>query len=238
MPPPETTGTAMPACLNRASARSKNSRVSGSRLGKVISPLNCRPGSAIAVRASAKASSGVCTPVRLKPVSHSTRNSRSTWSRAAAAESSRATTSLSNTTASRRTRRARAVSRSVLAAPRMLYVSSTSSATLASAKTSTSPSFWQVMPTAPAAICIWPMAGILCVLMCGRLPSPCRARCACTRRMLSAITSRWIVTAGVSSAVIAVMGLSSVCASIAPTGGRRCPRRTPRPASLPPGSDR
>ena len=42
--------------------------------------------------------------------------------------------------------------------------------------TSTSPSFWHVMPMAPASICIRPIAGILCVLMCGRLPIECRAR--------------------------------------------------------------
>ena len=47
-----------------------------------------------------------------------------------------------------------------------------SSATPASTNTSASPSFWQVMPIAPAAICIFAIAGILCVLMCGRLPTP------------------------------------------------------------------
>ena len=34
---------------------------------------------------------------------------------------------------------------------------------------SASPSFWQVMPFAPAAICIFAIVGFLCVLMCGRL---------------------------------------------------------------------
>ena len=64
-----------------------------------------------------------------------------------------------------------------------------SSATPASTKTSTSPSFWQVIPIAPAAICIFPIAGILWVLMWGRLPMPWRARCACTRRILSSMMS-------------------------------------------------
>src|SRR6266851_5887410 len=79
------------------------------------------------------------------------------------------------------------------------------------------------MPTAPAAICILPMAGILWVLMCGRLAIRCRSRWACTRRMLSSITSRCTVTAGVSRSVIAVMD--------EPPRGR--PRRCgPRPRSL------
>src|SRR5574342_10541 len=85
-----------------------------------------------------------------------------------------------------------------------------SSATPASTKTSTSPIFWQVMPMAPACIWSFPMAGILWVLMCGRLPIPCLARCACTRRMLFSMMSRRTVTAGVSRSPTAVMrGLSA-----------------------------
>src|ERR1700675_2783575 len=80
-----------------------------------------------------------------------------------------------------------------------------SSATPASTKTSTSPIFWQVMPMAPARIWSFPIAGILWVLMCGRLPMPCLARCACTRRMLSSMMSRRTVTAGVSRSLTAVM---------------------------------
>ena len=38
--------------------------------------------------------------------------------------------------------------------------------------TSASPSFWQVMPMAPASICMAAIAGILWVLMCGRLARP------------------------------------------------------------------
>ena len=42
-----------------------------------------------------------------------------------------------------------------------------------SAMASASPSFWQVMPTAPLAICSRASSGILWVLMCGRTASPC-----------------------------------------------------------------
>src|SRR5713101_7539918 len=80
-----------------------------------------------------------------------------------------------------------------------------SSATPASTKTSTSPIFWQVMPIAPARIWSFPMAGILWVLMCGRLPMPCLERCACTRRILSSMMPRSIVTAGVSRSPMTVI---------------------------------
>src|SRR5688500_15663288 len=73
-----------------------------------------------------------------------------------------------------------------------------SSAAPASTKVSTSPSFWQVMPTAPAAICISAIAGILCVLMCGRLAIPWRSSSAWARRMFASSLSRSMVTAGVS----------------------------------------
>src|SRR4029453_7904039 len=62
------------------------------------------------------------------------------------------------------------------------------------------------MPVAPAAICIFPISGILCVLMWGRFPIPCRERWACTRRMLSRMTSRSTVTTGVSRSASAVIG--------------------------------
>src|SRR5882724_2484450 len=74
VPPPETTGTGIPARLNSSSARSRNWRVPGSRLGKVMRPSKRRPPSRMAVRARSSAASGVCTPLRPKPVSHSTRN--------------------------------------------------------------------------------------------------------------------------------------------------------------------
>src|SRR2546427_44896 len=111
VPPPETTGTGIPAPLKSARARSKNSRVVGSRLGKVMRPRNCMRGSRAARRARSKAAAGVCTPVRPNPVSHSTRNRTSTPWRAPAMLSSRATTSLSSTTASPGARRHKAIRR-------------------------------------------------------------------------------------------------------------------------------
>ena len=51
-------------------------------------------------------------------------------------------------------------------------MSSTSGVTPWSANTSTSPIFWHTMPLAPASSCSRPIAGILCVLMCGRFPMP------------------------------------------------------------------
>src|SRR5439155_967849 len=64
VPPPETTGTAVPSRLNSSRARSRKARVPGSRLGNGMSPSKRRPGSRMAVRASSSAASGVCTPLR------------------------------------------------------------------------------------------------------------------------------------------------------------------------------
>ena len=63
--------------------------------------------------------------------------------------------------------------------------------------TSASPSFWQVMPLAPAATCILASTGLLCVLMCGRLATPAASHSFCTRAMLASTRSRSITTAGV-----------------------------------------
>ena len=48
----------------------------------------------------------------------------------------------------------------------------------ASAITSASPSFWQVMPLAPAAICSLASIGLLWVLICGRLATPAASQAA------------------------------------------------------------
>src|SRR5581483_2810026 len=66
-----------------------------------------------------------------------------------------------------------------------------------SAITSASPSFWQVMPRAPAAACILARTGLLCVLMCGRLATPARSHSSCTRAMLRSTRSRSMTTQGV-----------------------------------------
>src|SRR5215510_12486764 len=79
----------------------------------------------------------------------------------------------------------------------------------ASAMTSASPSFWQVMPLAPAASCILASTGLLCVLMCGRLAMPVDLHSACTRLMLRSTRSRSITTAGVpKSAAICALRVS------------------------------
>src|SRR4051812_16435720 len=84
-----------------------------------------------------------------------------------------------------------------------------SSAAPASAMTSTSPSFWQVMPIAPASICFFANAGILCVLMCGRLARPWPASVSCARLMFASTMSRSITTAGVSSSATKLAMISS-----------------------------
>src|SRR5262245_25461871 len=61
------------------------------------------------------------------------------------------------------------------------------------------------MPTAPASICIFASAGILCVLMWGRLATPSRLRRSCRRWMLAVTVSRSTVTAGVSRVSIEVI---------------------------------
>src|SRR5919109_143770 len=68
----------------------------------------------------------------------------------------------------------------------------------ASAITSASPIFWQVMPTAPASTCRLAKKGSLCVLMCGRSFTSAVSACACARAMLASARSRSIRTAGVS----------------------------------------
>ena len=116
------------------------------------------------------------------------------------------------------------MSRPTLASPTMLKLMRMSSATPAAAKTSASPTFWQVMPAAPAAICIAAIAGILWVLMCGRFAMPASATRRWPRAMLAARRSRSIVTQGVSSASTA-SGAASGCAVMCDTcyrgsGGR------------------
>src|SRR5215813_5003922 len=75
----------------------------------------------------------------------------------------------------------------------------------ASAITSASPSFWQVMPLAPAAICILASIGLLWVLMCGRLATPAAAHAAWTRAMLRSTLSISMTAQGVpySRAILA-----------------------------------
>ena len=91
----------------------------------------------------------------------------------------------------------------------MLKLIRMSSATPASAKTSASLTFWQVMPLAPAAICMAAIAGILWVLTCGRLARPAPATAACTRAMFASTRSRSMVTQGVSSSWTPVTAPSS-----------------------------
>jgi hypothetical protein len=67
----------------------------------------------------------------------------------------------------------------------------------ASAITSASPTFWQVMPRAPASRCSRAITGLLCVLMCGRFATPAASQAPCRRAMLRSTTSRSMATAGV-----------------------------------------
>ena len=132
-------------------------------------------------------------------MSHSIRSGTSRPWRTPASDRPRTTFSLSATTARRFTRVDSSIRRSVFVSPTMLKVMRMSSATPASMKTSASLSFWQVMPIAPASICIWAMPGILWVLMCGRLARPWRATISWPALMLFSSRSRSMVTAGVSS---------------------------------------
>src|SRR6201999_1450466 len=75
----------------------------------------------------------------------------------------------------------------------------------ASAITSASPSFWQVIPLAPAAICIFASLGLLWVLMWGGWATPAASQAACIRAMLRSTRSMSITAAGVpySRAILA-----------------------------------
>ena len=79
----------------------------------------------------------------------------------------------------------------------------------ASAITSASPSFWQVMPLAPASICSFASIGLLWVLMCGRLATPAASQAAWIRAMLRSTRSMSMTAAGVpySRAILAARGV-------------------------------
>src|SRR3954471_16201305 len=70
---------------------------------------------------------------------------------------------------------------------------------------SASPSFWQVMPLAPAAICILAIVGFLCVLMWGRLATPASSQAFWIRAMLRSTLSMSMTAQGVpySRAILA-----------------------------------
>src|SRR5580704_6141939 len=79
----------------------------------------------------------------------------------------------------------------------------------ASAITSASPSFWQVMPRAPALTCACASNGLLWVLICGRLATPAASQDACTRAMLRSTLSKSMTAQGVpySLAIFAARGV-------------------------------
>src|SRR3954454_17815403 len=80
-------------------------------------------------------------------------------------------------------------------------MSSTPALTMISA----SPSFWQVMPLAPTAICILAIVGFLCVLMWGRLAIPAPSQAFWLRAMLRSTLSMSMRAEGVpySRAILA-----------------------------------
>src|SRR5262249_33201983 len=74
---------------------------------------------------------------------------------------------------------------------------------------SASPSFWQVMPCAPAASCIFASIGLLCVLICGRLATPATSHAFWIREMLRSTRSISMEAQGVpySRAILAARGV-------------------------------
>src|SRR6201996_8885588 len=79
----------------------------------------------------------------------------------------------------------------------------------ASAMISASPSFWQVMPRAPAATCIFASMGLLWVLICGRLATPAASHAAWMRAILRSTLSMSMTAQGVpySLAILAARGV-------------------------------
>ena len=109
------------------------------------------------------------------------------------------------TTASRFTRVESSIRRSVFASPTMLKVRRMSSATPASMKTSTSPSFWQVMPMAPAAdLHLADRRDLVRLDMRPVADALLGRACAWTRAIFASSRSRWMVTAGVSSSLTSI----------------------------------
>ena len=121
VPPPDTTGTADPGALEQLQRALEELGVSGAVFGKVIRPSNCIRGRSMARRASSSAASGVCTPLRPKPVSHSTRNRTSAPCRTRGLATARARPPrCPGPPRGAPIRLISAISRSVLASPRML----------------------------------------------------------------------------------------------------------------------
>src|ERR1700679_3352368 len=79
----------------------------------------------------------------------------------------------------------------------------------ASAITSASPSFWQVMPLAPAATWSFASIGLLWVLICGRLATPAVSQAFCTLAMLRSTRSMSMTATGgpYSRAILAARGV-------------------------------
>src|SRR6202795_3561920 len=93
----------------------------------------------------------------------------------------------------------------------------------ASAITSASPSFWQVMPWAPASICSFASIGLLWVLMCGRLATPAASHAAWIRAMLRSTRSMSMTATGVpySRAILAARGVVIESTPVVPSSSLR-----------------
>ena len=78
VPPPDTTGTGMPACLNSAQRRLEEMPGVRIAVGKRHETVEPHPGQPHRLPRQRERLLGVWTPVRPNPVSHSTRKRRST----------------------------------------------------------------------------------------------------------------------------------------------------------------
>ena len=210
VPPPDTTGTGIPARAKRPSARSKNSRVVGSRIGKrhEAAELHSRqpggqarqvegglgrlhtgaPEARVALDDEAHIEpvpgAGLRQLARDDLVVEGHRNPRSAPDQRHEAIRLRPAEDVVG-------------QQDVVGDARV-----DEDLDLAELLARRSPS-----PPRPSASSRW--RGILWVLMWGRLPMPWRARCACTRRILSSMMSTAMVTAGVSRSEASVMSGSS-----------------------------
>src|SRR5882757_2478851 len=98
-----------------------------------------------------------------------------------------------------------------------------------SAITSASPSFWQVMPFAPAAIWSRASIGLLWVLICGRLATSAASQAAWMRAMLRSTRSMSMTATGVpySRAIFAARGVVIELTPVVPP--RHCERKRSNP---------
>ena len=232
VPPPETTGTGMPARCEERQRRSKNSRVSGVAVRKRHQPLEVDPRQRIGLARQVEGRLGRLHAVAPEAGVALDEERHVAPGAPPASDSPRATTSLSSTTV--RPWHARDQRHQPLGLGRAEDVvgeracrrprpPSTNTSDLAELLAGDADRARRHLHLADGRDLVG--------LDVRAVADPWRSRCACTRRMLSSITSRCTVTAGVSRSVVsAVMEASWVAGRVVVCPAFPYTRTGPAPA--------